>query len=141
MCKIQELIDTMVSFAKVAVALGTSLFAMNRILYAVEEYERLSTERATDKYMKTVCDSVDYKQIGRHVELCAGINHRLSNSVVFHVLKSVVDDTVHQDVTVAGIVSTFVGILIIMMISNLQHRYVKFNTPDTLPTKKMLKND
>ena len=131
----------MVSFAKVAITVCTTLFSMNRLLYAVEEYERLSTERSTDKYMKTVCDSVDYKQIGRHVELCAGINHRLSNSVVFHVLKSVVDDTVHQDVTVAGIVSTFAGMLIIMMISNLQHRYVKFSSSDTLPTKKLLKND
>ena len=109
------------------------IMASNRLLFAVDEYKRLSMERQTDNYMKNVCDSMDYKKIGRHSIMCTELNHRLASSVIIHVLRSVIDDTLNREVTIQGIVSTFIGILIVIMISNLQQRYIKFTVNESLP--------
>lgn len=105
----------------------------NRALFAMEEFKRLSIERATDIYMNDVCQQIDYKRIGRHASICADIQHRLSNSLMFHVSKSVVNNTLYQEATLYGIVQMGLLLCILMMVSTLHGRYVK--TRDiSLPT-------
>jgi hypothetical protein len=125
----------MVSFASFSGAAIVTLFSVSRGIFMIDEFRRLSTERATDQYMKNVCEQVDYKQIGRHADMCAGVNHRLSNPIVFHVVKSVVDDTIHQEVTMQGVLTTLGVLTLLFMISTLQKRYLKLVLSDTgLPT-------
>lgn len=130
----------MPSASKFSVLLVTAIGIANRLLFLVDEYNRLATERETDVYMSQICDDVDYRKMGRHSVMCAELQQRLSTGVLLHALRSVTDDTINREVTVSGIVTVFTGLSIVMMISNLQQRYVKFNMEDRLPQHKMKLN-
>ena len=101
----------------------------------MDEYKRLSVERETDLYMSKICDTMDYRKIGRHATMCSELDHRLSTSVIIHVLRQVVNDTLNREISIQGILSTFLGLSIVMMISTLQSRYIKFTDPVGLPTR------
>lgn len=127
----------MPSASKFSVLLVTAIGIANRLLFLVDEYNRLSVERETDLYMSHICDDMDYKKMGRHSAMCADLQQRLSTGVLLHSLRSVLDDTINREVTVSGIVTVFTGLSIVMMISNLQQRYVKFNIDQSLPQHKL----
>lgn len=103
-----------------AVALMVTL---NRGLFSLEEYKRFSAERATDMYMKNVCDQIDYRLIGRHAAICSEIDHRLSMHIVFHVCKSVVNDTIYREITPFTIFKSFVVLSFFKLFGTLQRRY------------------
>jgi len=128
----------MPSASKFAIFLVTVLGISNRVLFLADEYNRLAAERETDQYMSAICDDVDYKKMGRHSIMCSELHQRLSTGVFLHALRSVTDDTINREVTVTGIVTVFTGLSIVMMLSNLQQRYVKFNVDVSgLPQHKM----
>jgi len=127
----------MLGASKISILLLSLLGISNRILFLVDEYNRLAAERETDQYMAHICDDVDYKKMGRHSAMCSELHRRLSTGVFLHALRSVTDDTINREVTVSGIVTVFTGLSIVMMLSNLQQRYVKFNMDDNLPQHKM----
>lgn len=127
----------MPSASKISVILIAAMGIANRILFLADEYNRLSAERETDQYMAHICDDVDYKKMGRHSAMCSELHQRLSTGTFFHALRSVTDDTINREVTVTGIVTVFTGLSIVMMLSNLQQRYVKFNMDGSLPQHKM----
>jgi hypothetical protein len=104
----------------------------NRVLFGIQEYNRLAIERETDLYMAGVCDGVDYKKIGRHAALCADLEHRLSSGILFHTVKAVVDDTLYQEATLHGIAQTGLAIILLLLGSTLWGRYVR--TSPGLPT-------
>ena len=109
----------------------------NRFLFFLDEYKRLSNERDTDVYMGAICNDMDYRTMGRHATMCSELEPRLATPVLFQAFRSIIDDTVNREVTVQGIVTTFIGLSIVMMLSNLQHRYVKLSAGDSLPIQKI----
>lgn len=130
----------MPSASKFSVLLVTGIGIANRLLFLADEYNRLSVERDTDLYMSHICDDMDYKKMGRHSSMCAELEQRLSTGVFLQALRSVTDDSINREITVSGIVTVFTGLSIVMMISNLQQRYVKFNMEDSLPSHKVKLN-
>lgn len=133
----------MTSFPKIAVIVILSIFGLNRFMFAKDEYYRLSQELSSDIEMQKVCDGMDFKKIGRHSSLCTDIDMRLSSSLFMQVIKSVVNDTIHQDISVHGIVTVFIGLSIVTMISNIHSKYVKMgNLNNGLPiNNKIIKYD
>jgi hypothetical protein len=114
----------------------------NRVLFGVEEYMRLSLERSTDLYMYAMCEQVDYKKIGRHAQLCADLEHRLSNGIMFHTVKAVVDDTLYREATLQSIAQLGLMIILVILGSSMYGRYVKHTVDYNLPTSsKSLKVD
>lgn len=101
-----------------------TLIFINRALFVMDEHSRLSAERTTDLYMSQVCSTVDYKKLGRHANLCSELEKRLKVSVTFSALRNCVNDVVYSEVTVKGIFTVFAGLSIILMLSNLQQRYL-----------------
>ena len=108
-----------------------TIILFNRFFFAIDEYKRISVERETDIYMQKICDTMDYKKIGRHSILCSQLNHRLSSPLIIHVSKSVVDDTLNREFTFQGILSIFLIFSTIMMISKIQYKL--FHDPYNLP--------
>jgi hypothetical protein len=124
----------MTSIAKIAVVFVITIFSLNRFMFAKDEYYRLSQETSSDIEMQKVCDGMDFKKIGRHASLCTDIDMRLSSSLLMQVLKSVVNDTIHQDISIHGILTVFIGLSIVTMISNIHSKYVKMgNLNNGLP--------
>lgn len=112
----------------------------NRLLFAVEEFKRLALERETDVNMFSMCQQVDYKKIGRHATLCAELEHRLTNGIMFHTIKAVVDDTLYREATLMGIAQMGMGVIMMMLGMTIYNRYVKvidYNLPTT--SKKTIK--
>lgn len=130
----------MPSASSFSVLLLSVIVIANRLLFLIDEYHRLAAERETDLYMAHICNDIDYRKMGRHSAMCSELDQRLSTGVLLHALRSVIDDTINREVTVSGIVTVFTGLSIVMMISNLQQRYVKFNNDDRLPQHKMKLN-
>lgn len=108
---------------------GVSLFLVilgaNRILFGLEEYKRLSLERETDIYMYDMCNTIDYRKIGRHASLCVDLEHRLMSGVLHHTLKYVVDDTLYRETTLQGIAQLGLVIVLLLVGSGVYHRYTK----------------
>jgi hypothetical protein len=120
--------------AKYVVGAVVAVCVANRILFGIQEYSRLTIERETDVYMAGVCDGVDYKKIGRHAALCAELEHRLSTGIMFHTIKSVVDDTLYREATLHGIAQTGLLIILLAMGSALWGRYIRTEGGAGLPT-------
>lgn len=114
----------------------------NRLLFGVEEYNRLSIERNNDLHMFDICQQVDYKKIGRHARLCADLEYRLRSSLLFHTTKAVVDDTLYREATLTGIIQTGLGIIFLCLGSSVYSRYIKERNGFDLPqTNKLIKQD
>lgn len=132
----------MVNVLRIAVLLVVSAFTVNRTLFFVDTYNKLNQESQTDMYMLGICKEVDYKQIGRHAALCDDIEHRLGTPVFLRAVRQVVDDTFYREVSLQGIVTVFIGLSIVTMISNLHTRYVRMvASSDGLPTMTKVKQN
>jgi len=118
---------------KTILLFSVSVLFLNRFFFFIDEYKRLSNERVTDLYLETVCDTIDFKKVGRHGQICSDLQQRLSSTIFLQVVQSVVNDTlgVYKHVTLKGAVTFFVFISIIIMLSNFQKRL--FKDDDHLP--------
>lgn len=110
---------------KYLIGVVATLLVCNRLLFALEEYNRLSLEHATDLYMYKVCTTVDYKKIGRHAAVCSDLERRLSSPVIFHVAKSVVNNTLYQEATIYGIIQIGLVLMLVLVGVGIHSRYVK----------------
>jgi len=113
-----------------------ALFAANRGLLAVAEYHALVQERATDHYMKSVCDRVDYRQIGRHALLCADLERRLNSHVLVHVARNVLDDTVNVELSAVHALA-MLGAAAVIAASSAAYARLRVTETAALPTHKL----
>lgn len=108
---------------------------LNRILYTQSKYKEMQIERAEDLFLKTnFCNTLDHKEMGRHTTICLEADKRLSSSVLFHTIQTVVDDTLYRELhfhTIAQITGIFAGVI---AVGAIHAKYIKDNRPMNLPT-------
>ena len=116
---------------KIAISFILGSLCVNRVLYFVDTYQRLSQESDTDSYMVAMCEKMDYRQVGRHAVMCDDLRRKLATPVFIHAIHDTINDTIYREISMHGLVTCFLGVSLVTMLSNLHHRYVKL---DTLPT-------
>lgn len=102
---------------KYVTLLFISLLILNRLLHAYDEYKRLSLERETDINMWLICNGADYRSLGRHAVLCAQLEHRLSQSVLFYTVQSVINNTLYREFSIVNVIQLAASMLGVVLIS------------------------
>jgi hypothetical protein len=114
------------------------MLILNRIMYTISTYKKMQIERHEDVFLKTnFCNSLDHRDMGRHTTICLEADWRLASSVIFHTLKTVIDDTLYRELhfhTIAQVTGIFTGVIVI---GALHSKYIKGNKPMDLPTRKL----
>ena len=99
----------------------------NRLLFAYHTYHKVADDFAQDNYLIKMCQNADFKQLGRHVNFCTGVDLRMKTGILHTVAKEVIDDTMYNTVSINQIISLVTLFLAICLISSIHNRYVKSN--------------
>lgn len=120
--------------------LVTFVLLLNRILYTVSTYKKMSIERQEDLFLKkNFCDAMNHKDMGRHTTICLENNRKLASPIWFHTFQKVVDDTLYRELhfhTIAQVTGVFASVIVI---GALHSKYIKDNRPMNLPTTNLKK--
>lgn len=99
---------------------------LNRVFFAFDVYDKTLVERSEDKYLlSSFCNLVDHREIGRHTAICMEAERRLGRKVVFHVIRSVVDDTLQKEVELIHVVHFTLIVVTVIFVGMMHGRYMK----------------
>lgn len=123
--------------------LTSIVLVLNRVLYAMSVYKRITIERGEDIYLRhNFCNMVDHKEIGRHTAICLEAERRLASPVIFHTLHEVVNDTLYRELHFHTVLQISLVVVSVMILGAFHSKYIKSNNQN-LPTRnvKQLKID